>query len=316
MRVLRTIREVRDWRSAVRGSVGLVPTMGALHAGHRSLLERARKDCDVVASTIFVNPTQFAPGEDLDRYPRTWDRDLETMDGLVDAVFAPAVDELYQRRRRAEDEDEGFSSSDFSSSGFFSVTPPATFARLPEAAARPGHFSGVATVCAKLFHIVTPTAAYFGQKDALQCVALRRLVADLNFDLDIRVCPTARDHDGLALSSRNAYLDERARRAAPVVFRSLRAARDLWKSGGGGAVTNPAVALGRDALVGVIREVLASEPLVDAVEYISVADYDTMVELSEAVPPYDPHRTSPAAILSVAVRLAGVRLIDNLPLLF
>jgi len=289
LRVFRTIRELRQWRTTLKDRVGLVPTMGALHEGHRSLLDAARSECGVVSVTIFVNPTQFAPHEDLGKYPRTWDADLDVLQKSgVDAVFAPDVAELYPTTAKA-----------------FTVAPPPTFLELPEAKARPGHFAGVATVCLKLFNLVKPDVAFFGQKDALQCAALRAMVRDFDLDLDLRVCPTARDPDGLALSSRNAYLDADARRAAPVVFRALSAARDHFRRGSSGS----AVVLARD-LVHIIRGTLGAEPAVDHVDYVSVADFDTMADFAGAAE----ITADTLALLSVAVRLGGVRLIDNLPL--
>ena len=290
--VLESVAAMRQWRrSTQQRRVGLVPTMGALHEGHRQLLEIARRDCDVLASSIFVNPTQFAPNEDLAKYPRTFEKDLEIMEEAgVDALFFPSVDELYPG----------------GGSRIFRVAAPDNFRNLAEAKARPGHFDGVATVCTKLFHIIEPQVAFFGQKDALQCVALRNMVQDLNFDIQLRICPTARAEDGLALSSRNAYLDPEARRAAPVIYRALRLARDFWALN---------IHVRPEKLVAIVRQVLDSEPRIDSIDYISIADYDTMQEFEdETLPDYNAEQKHPVAILSVALRLGGVRLIDNLPL--
>ena len=284
--ILRTRKDLDGWR-AQQSEVGLVPTMGALHAGHADLMRRAAAENDIAIASIFVNPTQFAPGEDLDKYPRTFERDVEVLrDAGVAACFAPTVEDMYG-------DGDGVA-----------VLPPPRFDALSEGAARPGHFSGVCTVVAKLWNAVRPKRSYFGQKDAMQCAVLRSLCRDLAFDLEVVVCDTARADDGLALSSRNAYLDADERAAAPVVFRALGAARDAWRAQAG---PGPAAALRSAA-----EATLAAEPLVRRVEYVSVADYDTMAEL-DVVPPPD-GGAEPRAILSVAVRLGNVRLIDNLPL--
>ena len=289
--ILRSRAELAEWRGAREGSsIGLVPTMGALHAGHEDLMRRAVAENDVTIASIFVNPTQFAPGEDLDRYPRTFDGDVAVLRSAgVGACFAPAVEEMYG-----------------AGAGGVVVHPPARFDALSEGAARPGHFAGVCTVVSKLWNCVRPTRSYFGQKDAMQCAVLRSLQRDLIFDVDVVVCPTARAEDGLALSSRNAYLEAGERAAAPVVYAALRAARDAWLAQTGPA---PAAAL-RDAA----RARLRAEPLVRDVEYVSVADYDTMAELDDVDAPDRRAPDTPTAILSVAVRLGNVRLIDNLPL--
>lgn len=269
LHVFRTVREAQRWRETV-DDVGFVPTMGALHAGHQALLDRA-KACDVVASSIFVNPTQFGPNEDLSTYPRSFERDLDMLRSSgVAAVFAPH--ELY-----SEDP--------------FSVQPPAWLEGRAESRVRPGHFAGVATVCLKLFNVMRPSVVYIGQKDALQCVVLRKMVHDFNLNLRVEVVPTARDHDGLALSSRNAYLSAEERRAAPVVYRALRAAE------GGGRT---------EEIIVRVTDVLRSEPLVTHIEYIDVADYDTMAPVDFINGP---------ALVSVAVRVGTVRLIDNLRIL-
>lgn len=310
--------------------IGLVPTMGALHAGHASLLRRARQECDVVLSSIFVNPKQFAASEDLSTYPRRFDDDLSMMvDEGVDAVFAPTAEELYPR------------------GDTFSVEPPGLFSRSAEALSRPSHFGGVATVCTKLFNLCRPDVAYFGQKDAFQCVVLRRLVEDLNFtSLEIRVVETARDDDGLALSSRNAYLSPEERRVAPIVYRALSAARERWllADDGGSPCTK------RD-LVEAAETVLKAEPMVRNIEYVSVASFEDMTEFSPeddvsrsssrrsgddgykgrisssyaAAPDDDDNTTSSTpgavkedatpvavAIVSTAVKVGSVRLIDNI----
>lgn len=290
--VLRSRAELAAWRSAQEGrDVGLVPTMGALHDGHGELMGRAVRENDAVIASIFVNPTQFAAGEDLERYPRTFAEDLAMLErrGVV-ACFAPSVREMYG-------DDDGFR-----------VSPPRRFDSLSEGAARPGHFSGVCTVVSKLWNGARPTRSYFGQKDAMQCAVVRQLQRDLHFDLEVVVCDTARHADGLAMSSRNAYLSDAERRAAPVVNAALEAARDAW-------LQQAPLEGGQDArqLLDAAKRVLGAEPLVRTVEYVSVADYDTMAEL-DAVDPPDPGGGDPKAILSLAVKLGDVRLIDNCPL--
>ena len=273
--MLETVDALRAARKGV-GTLGLVPTMGALHAGHLALVERARAENSAVAVSIFVNPTQFGPNEDLARYPRDLPRDLRMLEAAgVALVFVPTVDEIYP---------EGFSTS----------VEVEGMARVLEGAARPGHFKGVATVVCKLLNIVDAERAYFGQKDAQQTVVVRRMARDLNMRTEIVVVPTVREPDGLALSSRNAYLGPAERAAAPVLYRALQAARSAWDAGERDA----------HALRGAMSAVLAREPLA-RVDYVSVADPWTLVELE--------HVTD-GALLSLAVRIGRTRLIDNLPL--
>jgi pantoate--beta-alanine ligase len=206
MRIVSTIAEARGAVRALRTngrSIGLVPTMGALHAGHVSLVRAAREQCDAVVVSIFVNPTQFGPNEDFAKYPRTWDADCALLESEgVDLILAPIATEMYPAGASTFVEVEGVSD------------------RL-DGASRPGHFHGVSTVVAKLFHIVSPDKAFFGQKDAAQVAVLRKMVRDLNFDLELVVCPTVREADGLALSSRNRYLSVEERRQALVLSRAL-----------------------------------------------------------------------------------------------
>ncbi|MEI8166312.1 MAG: pantoate--beta-alanine ligase [Chloroflexales bacterium] len=275
MQVIATIDAFRQARAAF-GPLGFVPTMGYLHAGHLSLVERARQAHGATAVSIFVNPTQFGPHEDFARYPRDMERDLRLLEGAgVDLVFAPAVGELYP---------EGF--------GTYILIPSAD--QVLEGAARPDHFSGVATVVCKLLNIVQPTRAYFGQKDAQQTVVVRQMVRDLNLPTTIVVAPTVREADGLAMSSRNTYLTPAQRTAAPVLYRGLLAAQARYAAGERDG----------EALRQTIREVLAREPLVRP-EYVSVADPLTLRELVDL---------DHGALLSLAVRLGTVRLIDNLVL--
>ncbi len=274
MRVIETVAEMHRARRRCEGSVGVVPTMGYLHEGHMSLVRRARAENDVVIVTIFVNPTQFGPNEDLAAYPRDLPRDLSLLDEAgVDLVFVPSDREMYPP-------------------GFQTYVSVQELTRSLEGAARPGHFRGVTTVVAKLFNLTRPDRAYFGQKDAQQVRVIRQMVADLNFDLEVVVCPIVRDEDGLALSSRNNYLSPEERAAAPVLYRALRAAEARYLAGEQRA----------EVLRTTMREVLAAEPLAE-VEYVSVADLDTLAELD---------RVERGALASMAVRVGPARLIDNL----
>ena len=276
MLTVTTIQEVRRWQRAAAGELGLVPTMGYLHAGHVSLVERARRENERVAASIFVNPTQFGPTEDLARYPRAPDRDRALLEGAgCDLLFAPAVEEMYPEAAETT-VDVG------------SIAAPL------EGERRPGHFRGVATVVLKLFGIVRPDRAYFGQKDAQQLAVIRKMVRDLDVPVEIVGCPTVREPDGLAMSSRNAYLDADDRRAATVLYRALAAAQDRWAQGERSA----------GALRGTMRAVLDSEPRART-DYVSVADPATLRELDDV---------RGSAIISMAVVLGRSRLIDNLVL--
>jgi len=276
LRVFRTIRELREWRAALQGDVGLVPTMGYLHDGHLSLVREARRSNARVVATIFVNPAQFAPNEDLARYPRDEARDLELLRAEgVDAVFAPSVGEMYP---------EGFTTY---------VTVEGLTDRL-EGASRPTHFRGVTTIVLKLLDIVQPARAYFGQKDAQQLAVIRRMARDLDVPVEIAGLPIVREPDGLAMSSRNAYLTPPQRAAAPVLHRALAAARRLFEDGGRDA----------EAIRQCVERVLADEPLA-AIDYVSVAAADTLEELRTIDRP---------ALVSLAVRFGQTRLIDNVTL--
>jgi pantoate--beta-alanine ligase len=276
MQVVGPIFEVRALRQKLNGTVGFVPTMGYLHEGHLALVKQARKDNSNVIVSIYVNPTQFGPREDFGSYPRELNRDLELLrEEGVDIVFVPSDDEIYP--------------PEFSSW----VDVGKVTGRL-EGASRPGHFRGVATVVAKLFNIVQPSRAYFGQKDAQQVVVIKRMVADLNMGIDIVVVPTVRENDGLAMSSRNIYLSPRERQAATILFKALTLARQLWQGGE------------KDA--GKIRPQMAAliqkEPLAQ-IDYVSIADAETLEELNLIDRP---------ALVSLAVRIGKTRLIDNMPL--
>lgn len=274
MKVVRGIAELRTARSQLTNPLGLVPTMGALHDGHLSLIRLARQDCASVVVSVFVNPTQFGASEDLSAYPRDLARDASLAERAgADVVWAPQVEDVYppgfQTRVQVE-----------------SLTQPL------EGLHRPGHFQGVATIVAKLLNVVQPQRTYFGQKDAQQAMVVRRMVQDLNFPLEIVVCPTVREADGLALSSRNAYLNPNERRAAPVLFRALSAAAEAFEAGEREA----------DRLRQRMERTLAGEPLARP-QYVSVADPETLAELSGPVE---------RALLLMAVHIGATRLIDNL----
>ncbi|MEX1252968.1 MAG: pantoate--beta-alanine ligase [Dehalococcoidia bacterium] len=276
MRVAATVREMRDLRRAMAGDVGFVPTMGYLHEGHLSLVRAARDQNEHVVASIFVNPTQFGPNEDFARYPRDTERDLSLLRGeRVDAVFMPPVEEIYPEGASTFVEVDGLTD-------------------VLEGAHRPGHFRGVTTVVAKLFAIVQPTRAYFGQKDAQQLLVVRRMARDLRLDVEVVGLPIVREPDGLAMSSRNAYLSPAEREAALGLSRALRRAGELFGAGE------------RDAerLRQAMRSLIGEEPLAQ-VDYVSVADGETLRELE---------RIGRPALASLAVRIGATRLIDNVTL--
>jgi len=264
VRVARTIAEARDALRGARGAtIGLVPTMGALHRGHVSLLDAARRECDDVVASVFVNPAQFAPGEDHDLYPRDEAGDLRVLaDAGVDVAFLPSADEMYPP-------------------GFQTWVDVTELSRGLEGAARPGHFRGVATVCLKLFLIIEPTHAYFGRKDAQQAEVIARLVSDLALPIEIRVLPTVRDADGVALSSRNAYLTAEEREAARALPRALEAGAEAHRAGADAAEA--------------ARASLAAEPRL-LPEYVKVAGWNGHL------------------VLAAAVQAGTTRLIDNVVL--
>jgi pantoate--beta-alanine ligase len=274
MKLLKTIAEVRDYHQTLSGTLGFVPTMGYLHQGHLSLVERARAENDHVAVSIFVNPTQFDRPDDLARYPRDLERDLALLENQgVTFVFAPTPEEIYPPRHST------------------SVTVTRVTDGL-EGAHRPGHFNGVATVVCKLFNIVQPTRAYFGQKDAQQVVVVRRMTQDLNLPVDVIACPTLREADGLALSSRNVFLEGEERLDALALSRTLFAVRAAWEAGERDA----------NALRSLGVQVFATYPTV-RLEYFSCTDPDTLeVQVGEVA----------QSLVSTAAWVGKVRLIDNL----
>lgn len=275
MKIITTIAEVRDCVRAARQDgkrIGLVPTMGALHAGHGSLIERAVAECGFAAVSIFVNPTQFGPNEDFARYPRTFQEDTAYCEKLsVDVIFAPTSQEMYP-------------------------CEPLTWVNVEKltdglcGAARPGHFRGVTTVCAKLFNIINPDIAYFGQKDAQQAIVIRRMVADLNMPLEICICPTVREPDGLAVSSRNRYLSPDQRCRAVCLFQALEHCRKRTAGGCRDAET----------LVKEMQDII--ERAGGRIDYISIVDAETL----ESVDMLGLHN-----LVALAVTIGTTRLIDN-----
>ncbi|MES2219592.1 MAG: pantoate--beta-alanine ligase [Acidobacteriota bacterium] len=284
---MRIVSDISELRTALRDlrvdgnqptlrSVGFVPTMGALHDGHRSLVQAARQRCEIVVASIFVNPTQFGPNEDFSRYPRTLEQDCEMLKAEgVDVVFTPAAEIMYPSGASTFVDVEGVSD------------------RL-DGASRPGHFRGVATVVAKLFHIVRPDFAFFGQKDAAQVAVLRKMVRDLDFPLEIIVCPTVREPDGLAMSSRNRYLSTEERRQALTLSQALHAAERLAAGGERRTIE----------LLQTMRAVLQQEPAI-RVDYLEAVDADTLL-------PIDVVKSG--GLLAVAAYVGNTRLIDNVVL--
>lgn len=278
MEIIRIPRIVQDTcrKYLMKGrTIGFVPTMGALHSGHMSLVRRCRDENDIAVASIFVNPIQFGPSEDLDKYPKSIDEDASKLKSLdVDILFLPDNSLMYPKDFVTQISLKGISGK---LCGEF----------------RPGHFSGVATVVAKLFNITAPTRAYFGQKDFQQTVVIRRMTKDLNFNTEIVICPTIRELDGLAMSSRNSYLTSEERKAAAVLYRSLELASEAISSGERSG----------DKIRAVMHSELSREPLVGKIEYASVYDHETLGELTEI---------QGDALLAIAARIGSTRLIDNL----
>jgi len=276
MKVIEKIGEMKRLRPTLSEPVGFVPTMGYLHEGHLSLIRQARAENKSLVVSIFVNPTQFASGEDFDKYPRNSERDLTLLkkEG-VDIVFMPLVSEMYPAQ-------------------FSSWVVVDKLTEGLERASRPGHFRGVTTVVAKLFNIVKPTKAYFGQKDAQQAIVIKKMVSDLNMNLEIVTLPTVRERDSLAMSSRNDYLSPQERQAATVLYRALCLVQGLWTKGEKDA----------EKLRQAMTDLIKKEPLA-TIDYVSVADAETLEELEEISLP---------ALVSLAVKIGKTRLIDNIVL--
>ena len=277
MEVAKTIEKVRSLVKAARnegGKIGLVPTMGALHVGHISLIETAVKDCDFVIVSIFVNPTQFCPGEDFKKYPRPLEADLEICKKAgVDVVFAPLPQQIYPAENVTWVNVE-------------KLTEPLC------GRSRPGHFRGVTTVCAKLFNIVAPDAAYFGQKDGQQAIVIKRMVADLNMPLEIVVCPTVREPNGLAVSSRNQYLPEQQKKDAANIYKSLQTCRRLIDAG----------TTETRQIIAEMQKILQQIPS-GQIEYISIVDAETLDSIE---------KIAGKVLTAVAVKIGPARLIDNI----
>ena len=277
MEVAKTIESVRSLVETARSGgkkVGLVPTMGALHVGHISLIEAAVEKCDFVVVSIFVNPTQFVPGEDFEKYPRPLEADLEICKKAgVDVVFAPTPEQMYPAENITWVSVEKLTES---LCGRF----------------RPGHFRGVTTVCTKLFNIVAPDIAYFGQKDAQQAIVIRRMAADLNMPLEIVICPTAREPNGLAISSRNKYLTEQQKKDAANIYKSLQKCRQMIDAG----VTETT-----EIITG-MSKILQQVPSIE-IEYISIVDAETLRNID---------RIAGKALAAVAVKIGPARLLDNI----
>ncbi len=276
MQVLETISDFRAARASTPGSLGLVPTMGYLHRGHMTLVERAAAENDAVAASIFVNPTQFGPDEDFTSYPRDLDRDLRMLEEAgVSLVFTPTPEEMYRP-------------------GSHTRVEPGPIANLHEGASRPGHFIGVATVVSKLFHIVQPDRAYFGQKDAQQLVIIRRMARDLDFPLEVVGVPTVREPDGLAISSRNVYLTPDQRQAATILWKALSCAQGLCNEG----------ILSCSDIQAEMTRIINTEPLA-RLDYATIVHPYTLQPLSTL---------QPGALALLAVHIGKTRLIDNFPL--
>jgi pantoate--beta-alanine ligase len=277
MKTITSLSDMRSLAASIRRegkTIGIVPTMGFLHEGHLSLIRRACKECDIVVVSIFVNPIQFGPNEDYERYPRDTEGDLEKCRSAdIDIVFMPTAEEMYLEKPSVFIMVEGLSD-------------------ILEGAFRPGHFRGVATVVAKLFNVVTPHKAFIGQKDFQQCIIIKQMVTGLNMDVEVVVLPIVREPEGLAMSSRNSYLSADERRAATVIYRALIAARDLFISG----TREP------DKLKEKIRALLLTEQCV-GIDYVEVSDTETLQPIEKA---------GGNMVLLVAVRIRKTRLIDNI----
>ena len=274
MKTISTIREFRKWRKGITGSIGFVPTMGALHAGHLSLVEKSIATCQNTVVSIYLNPTQFAPGEDLDRYPKTVNSDLKKLSYFqVDCVFLPNDSEMYPKE-------------------FSTHVQENILSRVLEGNSRPGFFTGVTTIVAKLFNIIEPTHVFFGEKDAQQLRIVEKIISDLNYPIEVISCSIIREKNGLAMSSRNEYLNNAERIIATIIQKSLQEGKNLIISG----ERNSKII--RDKIINTI----SSENLL-RIDYVSVADSKTLIEISDKI--------EGDILVSVAVYLGEIRLIDN-----
>lgn len=274
IRTPRIMREITKGLKAKSKSIGFVPTMGALHEGHLSLIKRAKEENDITIVSIFVNPTQFAQGEDFEKYPRDLESDSEKLKKIgIDYLFYPEVNMLYP-------------------SGYSTFVSVENISNKLCGKFRPGHFLGVATIVCKLFNIINPNRAYFGQKDYQQTLIIKKMVEDLNFDVEIIVCPIIREPNGLAMSSRNSYLNDEEREAASIIYKSLLEGEKLLK-----ANINPAEVTLK------IQEILKKEPHVREIQYAGVFDPFTLDELNERRDKY---------LVAIAIKIGNTRLIDNI----
>jgi len=282
MKVIKEIaamQDVADYFRCVGKKIGFVPTMGFLHKGHTSLIDKAKEENDIVVVSIFVNPTQFLPGEDFEKYPRDFLKDYFACEKAgVDYIFHPSAEEMYPPKNKTK-----VSVSEISDT--------------LEGKARPGHFSGVATVVAKLFNIVKPNAAYFGQKDAQQTVVIKQMAEDLNYDLKINICPTVREDNGLAMSSRNSYLSESDKSEAAGIYKALVEGKKM--------ITEKKVS-DANAIIGKIGEVLKSNAKTLTIEYIEITDNSELKKI------YDLNSYNGEVLISLAAKIGNTRLIDNL----
>lgn len=275
MKIIDTISAMKAERNSLDEPLGFVPTMGYLHEGHISLVKRSREENKTVAASIFVNPTQFGPNEDFENYPRDTERDLKLLEPYTNIVFMPSADDLYPAGYNSWIDVEGLTDK-------------------LEGASRPTHFRGVTTIVAKLFNILEPTRAYFGQKDAQQLAVIKKMVKDLDMNLEVIACPTIREPDGLAMSSRNSYLKPDERKAATVLYQSLKLAEKLYSEG-----ERDSTKIRRE-MTALIRQQPAAN-----IDYISVADNETLGEVEEITRP---------VLVSLAVKIGKPRLIDNIVL--
>jgi len=277
LKIFESIGSYRTFRRGIspQKRIGFVPTMGSLHKGHLTLATTARKECDFVLTSIFVNPTQFGPNEDFNRYPRDLAKDISLLKDQVDGIFAPPTEEMYPVSQRI----------------WVNVNH---MNHTAEANSRPGFFNGVATVVTKLFNIIQPDIAYFGQKDAIQCIVVRDLIKDLNFPIELKIVPTVREHDGLAMSSRNQYLTPHQRSIAPILYKALDSTRQF---------IDDSKEKRRDAILNKTYSVLKHDEI--TVDYVSLTSMDDAKELDQL-------DRSKDALLSVAIKIGTTRLIDNI----
>jgi len=277
MKIIKTIKEFNNYRKNLEGKIGFVPTMGYLHEGHLSLMKKAKKECDIVIVSIFVNPTQFSPNEDLEKYPRDFEGDKDRCRSVkVDAIFYPEEKEMYPEE------------------GMTTVIVEKITKKLC-GVSRPTHFQGVTTVVSKLFNIVKPNRAYFGQKDLQQSIVIKRMVKDLNIDVNIVVCPILREDDGLAMSSRNEYLNEKERTVAPIIYESLQLAKNMFDNG------EKSVERLKLAILEKINSKISDD--MGKIDYVEIFDTENINNVM---------KVNKGNAIALAVYLGKARLIDNI----